>query len=144
MEFHQSVVIRRPIEEVFAFLDETTNETQWQRGLVESKETSEGPRGVGTTGRDVRTYMGRQIITTWEVTAYRPNEMFGFRVISGPVPFEGAYTFERVPDGTQVTMTARAEMHGLSRLMAPMIVRSGRTQYQRDFGTLKVLLESRP
>ena len=144
MEFEQSVVIKRPVEEVFAFLEDPGNETQWQRGLVESRQTSPGPLGVGATGRDVRRFMGRQIITVWEVTEYRPPEMYGFRVVKGPVPFEGAYTFERVPEGTRVVMTARAEMRGLSRLMTPIIVRSGRSQYQRDFGTLKALLESRP
>ena len=61
IEFRKSVVIDRPVGEVFAFLSDSTNETQWQSGLVESRHTATatrlrrleaGPRagGAGTRG----------------------------------------------------------------------------------------------
>ena len=53
-----SVAIKRPPEEVFLFLANTENETKWQPGLIESKFTSAEPMGLGTTGRDVRQFMG--------------------------------------------------------------------------------------
>lgn len=142
IRFEHSVVINRPLEKVFAFLSVSENETQWQAGLVESKHTSQGPTGVGTTGRDVRKFMGREVVTTWKVTEYEPNKMFAFKVISGPVPFQGAYTFDRVDGGTRVTITAQAEMRGLSRLFEPMIIRSGKRQYENDFTALKKVLEA--
>jgi len=48
MEIVQSVEINRPVEGVFAFLQNTANETQWQQGLIESKQTSDGPLGMIT------------------------------------------------------------------------------------------------
>ena len=44
-----SAVVNRPIEEVFAFVSDMANATQWSAEVVEAKKTSEGPVGAGTT-----------------------------------------------------------------------------------------------
>jgi hypothetical protein len=85
--------------------------------------------------------MGRKIVTAWEVTEYEPNQTIGFRVTSGPLPFQGKYAFETVDGGTRVTLTARAATSGLSRLFEPVAARLGKRQYKNDFATLKELLE---
>jgi uncharacterized membrane protein len=144
INFEHSIEINRPVEVVFDYLIHNENEPQWQAGLLESKKTSEGPAGVGMTGRDVRKFMGRESITTWEVTQFEPNRLFAFNVIQGPVPFQGAYTFRVDGNGTRVTITAQAEMSGLSRLFEPLITRMGKQQYEADFVTLKRVLETMP
>ena len=47
-----TVVIDRPIEEVFAFVTDPDNVSLWQSTSLETEQTSEGPVGVGTTFRD--------------------------------------------------------------------------------------------
>jgi uncharacterized protein YndB with AHSA1/START domain len=42
-KLESSVVINRPPEEVFAFVTDFENSTQWMAELVEGKKTSEGP-----------------------------------------------------------------------------------------------------
>lgn len=137
--FTQSIVVARPVEEVFAFLSRPENETRWQKGLVESRQTSEGPMGVGATGEDVRTSMGRHMVTSWTCTAYEPNKRFEFKVTK-PVPFTAAYRFESVADCTRVELTA--EPTGFTRLLWPIIARSGRKQYETDFALLKEVLDA--
>ena len=56
----QTVVIDRPIEEVFAYVTDQTNTPYWQAGLVEVQRTTAGPIGVGTKHTFVRNFMGRQ------------------------------------------------------------------------------------
>lgn len=143
INFEHSIVINRPLDEVFSYLADNENETQWQAGLLESKKTSEGAIGVGTTGHDTRKFMGREIVTVWEVTEFESDRMYAFKVIKGPVPFVGAYRFTEDGNGTRVTITAKAEMSGISRLFEPMISRSGKKQYEGDFATLKRVLETR-
>jgi polyketide cyclase/dehydrase/lipid transport protein len=139
--FEHSVVIGRPVEEVFAFLARTENETQWQEGLVESRQTSDGPMGVGATGEDVRTSMGRRMVTAWTCTGFEPNRGFEFKVTK-PIPFYAAYRFEEVPGGTRVEI--RAQPTGFSRLLWPLIARLGRKQYETNFAALKKVLEAQP
>ena len=67
-----SVVIRRPVEDVFAYLAKTENETEWQTGLIESKVISGGPVGVGSTGQDTRKSMGMTTVTHWVCTDFAP------------------------------------------------------------------------
>jgi len=44
----KSGIIRRPIEEVFAYVSDLRHSPEWQSGLVEVRQTTEGPQGVGT------------------------------------------------------------------------------------------------
>ncbi len=139
--FAQSVIIDRPVEEVFAFLARLENETLWQQGLIEAKVTSDGPIGVGSTGEEVRSSMGRRVTTAWTVTAWEPDRRFAFKVTK-PVPFTAAYDFATVPGGTRVEITA--EPTGFSRLLWPLIAGTGRKQYETDFAKLKQVLEAQP
>ena len=96
-----TVVINRPIEEVFAFLSNADNASQWQGGTLEAKQTSEGPVGVGTTGQVASQFLGRRMESTWEVTEYELNRKASLKTTSGPVSYENFATLEAVDEGTK-------------------------------------------
>ena len=48
-----SIVIQKPVPEVFAYTNDPAKNKAWQEGLVESKITSPGPIGVGTQMTEV-------------------------------------------------------------------------------------------
>ena len=56
-----SIVINRPVDEVFAFVSNPENYPKWVASSSEVKITSAEPIGVGTTYRSVITVMGRRI-----------------------------------------------------------------------------------
>ncbi len=134
------VVIDRPVDEVFAYLADNSNETAWQTGLIESTVTSDGPIGAGSTGRDVRRSMGMKVVNEWACTAFEPNRMFAF-VVTKPITFTASYRFESESDGTRVTMSAKPS--GFAKVVWPLMSRVGRKQYERDFARLKNVLEAR-
>lgn len=68
-EIRGSVDIRRPVEEVFAYLSEPKNNLQWETGVVEMELTTEGPLAVGSKGRRVEKQMGTDE-GTWEITEH--------------------------------------------------------------------------
>lgn len=142
IKMEQSVIINRPQEVVFAFVANPENETKWQADLVEAKFTTNGTVGIGSKGRDRRQFMGKPVETTWEVTEYQPDHKMAFRVITGPIPFHGAYLFEPVAGGTKFTFSAWAKTKGLSKLFDPLVNRMGRKQYERDLAALKAVLET--
>ena len=62
-----STVINRPVDEVFAVLSNPENTPKWESGSHEVKLTSDGPIGVGTTYRSVRTVLGRRLESEAEI-----------------------------------------------------------------------------
>jgi len=136
-----SVIILRPIDEVFAYVTELTHSPEWQAGLHEVRKLTEGPLGVGTRYAFVRRFMGRKMEAANEFVAYEPNRRVQFRVASGPMPGQGTYLFEATPDGTKVTSRVELEPGGLSRLAAPLIAASLRREIAAGLLVLKDLLE---
>jgi carbon monoxide dehydrogenase subunit G len=136
-----SVVINRPVEEVFAFANDPNNDVQWQTGVLESKQTSEGPRGVGTTDSNVIQFLGRRIESTVEITEYEPNKMVRSKATSGPIPFDSTSTFESVEGGTKVTTEAEMDFGGVFKLAEPIVMRSAKRQFEGSMATLKDILE---
>lgn len=137
-----TVVINRPIEEVFAFLAKQSNSSQWRGSVLESKQTSEGPVGVGTTGQVTSQFLGRRTESTWEVTEYELNRKTALRSTSGPIPYEQSATFESVDEGTKVTLVAEYEVGGFFKLAEPIVARMGERQAETDFANLKDLVEA--
>ena len=107
-----TITIKRPAEEIFGWLTNFSNHTQWQPNLVEAVGTSPGPVGVGTTYRYVAEVMGRKFPSTGEVTAYEPNRIWGQKGHGGPVPVEMIYQFEAAGSNTKITVTMNAPMGG--------------------------------
>jgi uncharacterized membrane protein len=138
-----SVVIDRPVEEVFAYVTDANNDPLWQSSILESEQTSEGVVGVGTTYRIVTKFLGRRIEMTLEITEHDPGRKECFRYTSGPIPGGGCYLFERADDGsTRFTQDFEAEVGGVFRLAKPLVARVFKRQIQTDMATLKDLLEA--
>ncbi|GAH15534.1 unnamed protein product, partial [marine sediment metagenome] len=123
IKIETSVVINRPIEEVFAFVTDVEKLSQWSAELVEAKKTSEGSVGVGTTFSGVVKMLGRRMENDHEVSEYEPNSKFAFKVTSGPAQMEVEYTFESVADGTKFTVVAEGETGGFFKLAEPIFAR---------------------
>jgi hypothetical protein len=71
--FKQSVVINRPVEQVFAFVSDLENDPPWS-GAAEMRRTSPGPVGIGTTFQQRDRFLGRRLELTlrWSATNPRP------------------------------------------------------------------------
>ena len=59
--FEKSIIIKRPQQEVFEFVTNPANSTQWQRTTVSSEWTSDGSPGVGSKIKSVIKLFGRPI-----------------------------------------------------------------------------------
>jgi ligand-binding SRPBCC domain-containing protein len=142
MKFKHIEVINRPVEEVFSFLSNFANNSQWEPGILESKQVSPAPMGAGTQLMDVRKVMGRKVETTYEVTAYEPNKRFAIKSTSGPVRVKASYSFEPVDGGTRVTDAAEFETSGFFRLLQPIFALTVKKQMKANFAKIKQVLES--
>jgi uncharacterized membrane protein len=138
-----SVVIRRPVEQVFTFLADFKNEPQFVPAVVKTEQTSAGPIGVGTTYREVnRLILGLRTAAAYQITEYEPNHKVAFKSLSGPAQFKGGYTVEAIGGGTQVTLAGEAVMVGLFKLLEPIIARTVAKQVVASLTNLKAVLEA--
>jgi uncharacterized protein YndB with AHSA1/START domain len=120
----QSIVVERPVEEVFAFVTDARNNPRWQSaaGLQQTQQTPEDPVGVGTRITEVWRFMGRSSESTSEVTEYEPNKKYTRRLIAGTSPIvRGEYTFEPVAEGTRWTFEVTIQASGLFAIAEPLL-----------------------
>ena len=138
-----SVEINCPVHTVFAYLTDIDQGTQWQAELIEAQQTSTGPVGVGTTIREVRRFMGRQMESVFKITEHEPDRRLYFESTSGPLPMRGHYNIEPLDEGARVTVVVEAELTGVFRMTEPLVVHSAKRQLDTDLAKLKALLEAR-
>ena len=140
--FEKSVFISRPQQEIFDFVSNPANDTQWQGSIEAAEWTSGGSPGVGSTQRSVIRFLGRKIDSTNEITVWDPPNQFGQKSLSGPIPFEFTIKLESQENGTQLTENFQAEVGGFFKLAEGLVSRQMEKEFDTDLGALKLLLEA--
>lgn len=138
-----SIIIERPIGEVYEYVVDVENCPEWRTGCVGAKKLTQGPLGVGTQEMYKAKSMGRIFETQMEVTTYEPNMKYSWKATSGgPFPMHGWFTFEAVGKETRVAEVTEIKLAGFLRLFQPFILRMFQRQVQTDFSNLKRILET--
>ncbi len=126
--FEGTVVIDRPVDEVFAFLADGENDPKFSPRVLEIRKTTDGPPGVGTvyasTVKDAGMKTKREFkLTEFEApTRIRWSEQ-SKNLVTAP---EGGYDLAPEGDGTRLTVFNVLEGHGPGKLIAPLALRSAR------------------
>ena len=140
IKVEKSTLINKPVEEVFAFVTAEGNYTKWQSGVTEVIEG--GPRNtVGSSFTEVRKFMGQEMRTTLEVTAFVPNAKWAAKVIKGPVPHEVTVTYEASNGGTKMTTCVEGEPKGFFKLAEGLVASQLEKSLAEDGQKLRELLE---
>ena len=138
-----SVEIRRPPEEVFAFVTDPAGYPRWQPSLLSVEPHTPGPLLLGSEATEVRRFLGRELETTWTCVEHRPCTRSAIECADGPVPFRG--TFDLEPSGPGTTFTWTVETRGAAaRLGGPLTALATKRELAANAGRLKALLEGEP
>lgn len=143
MNFEHSVYIKRPVEDVFAYVSDYSTHKDWA-GAVRVDILTDGPMGVGTTVNYVDKFMGREVGMESVITVFEPPHRMGYKITSG-MAAEALQTFVAENGGTRLTWKYEAELSGALRLfkMAEgLFVKQADKQMRTSLDKLKVLLES--
>jgi uncharacterized membrane protein len=140
IKVEKSIVINKPVEEVFGYIAAEGNGTKWQTGVVDVID--EGPRNkMGSRYTEVRKFMGQEMRSTVELTEFVPNARYAGKVIKGPVPYEFIITFESVGGGTRMTTCVDGEPKGFFKLAESMVASQLEKSLTEDGQKLKEILE---
>jgi uncharacterized protein YndB with AHSA1/START domain len=150
MRIEESIFIRRSPDDVFAFLEERSNDSAWMGAVGDSNwlDAAE-PVGVGRRGRMVLKSMVGPREFVDEVTVYEPGRRIAHRSVQGPMELETSCATESVSAGCRAIVTAEAESLGqlavpgrIGRLAGPLLVGLIRRGFKADLAKLKRILEA--
>ena len=137
----ESVVIERPVAEVFTFAGAYKNDPRWRAGVLEMRQDPPDSPGVGTMTREVMRVFGRRQVTVAKVVEYEPDARTAFESVESSMPVRGYRAFEAVDGGTRFTYELSAELSPLYSLLATILGPILRRQVAGDLQKLKALLE---
>lgn len=138
-----SIVIHRPVEQVYKFLSVPKNRLKYDPDLIDVRQTPEVPIRIGTRIVEVRSMLGKKGEMVTEVSELEPNRLIGYRTFQGdPTNAFGAYQFDSIPEGTRLTLNFSLDPRGIVKLVVPLIVRSMKRNIAAGLCNIKALLEN--
>jgi uncharacterized membrane protein len=138
----ESVVIKRPAEQVYNFVTDLKNLPQWEPAITEVEQTSAGELGVGTTYRGVNKMMGMKMKWTSIVNKCEPNKKWSETIISGSSRIDEQLSFDATDGSTKFTLAYDMKAGGILKLLSPLIVSTTRKQLKENLNNLKIILEA--
>ena len=136
-----TIHLDKPVEQVFAFLMDTSKLSTWQSNLIKSEQLTEGPLRRGSRFREVRRINNKETEIQGEITAWEPNKHFETKTATKPQAMV-SYSLDPEQGGTRLKYKFVLITSGLMRLMEPMIASSIKKDTEADFETLKRVLEN--
>ncbi|MHC6593462.1 SRPBCC family protein [Arthrobacter sp. C152] len=137
-----SILISRPVEEVFDFVADERNEPAYNPQMQSVGKTTPGPIGVGTRWQVVTTSGRRTTPFELEVTEYKRPSRLGSVTRMATADITGALTFVPAASGTLMSWRWDLRPKGILKLAGPLITAVGRRQEQRIWSSLKAHLEA--
>ena len=137
------IVIGRPVEAVFDYVADQSNEPQYNPQMVRAEKITAGPVGAGTRFRSAVASMGRTAGMLIECTGYdRPRRLDSVTTMR-QADISYTLTFEPAAAGTRMHWSGQVRPKGALRLLGPAITRLGTRQEQRIWASLKRHMETR-
>ena len=136
--FENTVVIDRPIEEVFAFVVDLPSLPKWNYYVLSVLPTSPKPGSVGSTYHQIRKNDEQDLM----ISQLEPNQSLVIETIPPSKPeLRREITFEVQGDGTRIIDKWQLGM-GVPRLLEPLAANRAKSGVRENLGKLKALLES--
>ena len=114
----ESILIRRSIADVFAYMGDITREGEWQSNLVEATQDPPGSTGVGTRRRYVSEFFGKRLVNTYVVKIYEPEQrLVCVTTADSVLDATTDIRWREVDGGTKVTLAFEGSASGALRFV---------------------------
>lgn len=143
MQLSASRTIERPSGEVFDFFADAANNPKWQKGQVSCVWTTPPPIGVGSIYEQEARFLGRRVLTRFEVVEYEPGRVVTIDSIESSFPIRVRRRVEPLgPNRSQVTADIQGEPGGFFRIGGAVLGKLAQRSVDADYDRLKRLLDS--
>lgn len=138
------ITIGRPVEVVFDYVADQTNEPQYNPKMVRAEKETAGPIGTGTRFRSAVRSGGRTAEMLIENTGYDRPRLLASTTTMKQMDIAYTLKFDPVADGTRMRWSGEVRPKGGLRLLGPLVTWMGTRQEQRIWSSLKSHLEGAP
>ena len=133
--------INHPADKTFQFIANPENNPKWQGGMKHCKITSEGALGLGSQYEQQAEFMGKKIITLFEITEFEKDHLIKGESIKSSFPI----TFKRIVTGdeshSKVKAIVTGDPSGFFKIFPFFTKWMISSSIKRDYKNLKQLLE---
>jgi carbon monoxide dehydrogenase subunit G len=142
--FEATVVVERPIEQVFDFLADGENDKKFSSRVLEIAKTTDGPPGKGTVYASTVKDAGVKSKREFELVEFeRPAKLRWHELSKAPVVVpSGGYDLESEGEGTKLTLFNELEGRGFGKLIVGFAVRSARKSANDMVASIKAAVEA--
>ena len=133
--------LNRPIDQVFAFLVDTSKLSTWQSNLIKSEPLTEGPLRTGSRFREIRRINNKEEEIEGEITTLEPNKRLETKTVTKPQAMV-SYVLDPEQGGTRLSYKFVLMTSGPMRLMEPIMASSIKKGTEADFEVLKRILDT--
>jgi uncharacterized protein YndB with AHSA1/START domain len=141
--FEGTTIIDRPIEQVFTFLADGTNDPKFSPRVQEIRKTTDGPVGVGTVFASTVKDAGMTTKREFELTEFEAPTRIRWTERSKnavTVP-TGGYDLVAQDGRTRVTIRNEFEGHGVGKLIVGFAARSAQKNADAMAAAIKSAVE---
>lgn len=143
MRLTASRTVRQPTDEVFAFFADAANNPEWQKGMVSCTWTSEPPIRVGSTYEQRARFMGRPVVSTFEVIRLEPGRLIEIDTVESTFPIRVVRSVEPIDEmSCRVAAEITGGPTGWMRLLEPLMASRAQKSVDADYDRLVQLLEA--
>ncbi|HEX2152487.1 MAG TPA: SRPBCC family protein [Acidimicrobiia bacterium] len=136
------IVIERPRREVAAYVTDPGNAPEWYSRIRRVDRESPGLLEMGSRMGFVADFLGRELVYTYEVREFVPNERLVMSTSDGPFAMETTYTWgDTDRGGTIMALRNRGRPSGFSGITAPVMSMAMKRANRGDLRRLKAILE---
>lgn len=122
IDLEHSVLIDRPVDEVFAYVADQTNEPKWHTDVLEVRPA--GPVQLGSSLTQQIKFMGTSEYVL-DVTAFEPLRRIELTTRQGALKPTLTHTFEDAGGRTRYTRHVQIPLQGVFRFLGPVMKATG-------------------
>lgn len=144
IHIQQDIVIKKPIENIFAYMSNLGNLLQWSSVIFSIQNSSSEVTGVGATAKSTIRFLGKWTEMTFVVVECQPNRFLTIKSTSGITPCLFHYQFSCLGrGGTGIMQEIEISLiTGLGDEAEQIVINAMRRDAKHDLLNLKDTLET--
>lgn len=138
----RTVVINRPVDEVFGYFADVANDPQWRGNGVKIGLDGVMGQGARVHQRLSAGPFGASVKADMEVVVFEPPTALAFQVTTGPLRPRVEFRFAPVGTGTEVSFSIQAPLSGLKKAVMGRMAEKNMADEAAALDNAKRILES--
>lgn len=144
MEIQDSIKINASISDVFDYLNDIRNRTDFATDLDDFKLLSHQFKGLGTRYIERTKLMGMSIKNHFEVTKCLSNQLIEIKTIVGPIATQHHIQLDALSAITKITWSQNIDFTGAYRTIRPFVMTKMISRLSNDLKNLEQQLDTSP